>query len=490
MKKFLLSMAVLAVGAMSVSAGEVLQYDLKFGPDYNQNSVQNYKTDWTVKCGTTVWNMSAFNNNQNKWDGFVRAGNKSYTTVASIVNAEAWSQEINQIVINAKKNSADENDKVTTAKVELLSSLTATTATATYDITDDVNSLGSTTSDIVVNITNPVANMYYRIVLDMPLNSNNGWFELHGVKYYVESSLQDPEISFPQLEYTAHLGQAFESPKATTVSDGAVTYTSSNEEVATVNAETGEITLVAVGTTTITATVAETSTYFSSYASYELTVIDPNAQNPVWSWNKSTTGSIEPFTSILVGDNTLDPWTYDNRFGLKGSAYKSGSANATEAIAASPVIDLSNHKDLVLNFRQAANQYKDNGTMIEVSEFPDYAVIVARVAGAEEWAEVAKAKAPASFSWDFYDNEEIDLSAYNNKKIQIGFKYISTATMAGTWEIDNIVVSGKVGTGVAQITVDENVAPVYYNMQGVRVANPEKGLYIEVRGNKSRKVIF
>ena len=146
--------------------------------------------------------------------------------------------------------------------------------------------------------------------------------------------------------------------------------------------------------------------------------------------------------------------------------------------------------DLVLNFRQAANQYKDNGELIEVSEFPNYAIIVARVAGAEEWTEVAKATAPASFSWNFYDNEEIDLSAYNNKKIQFGFKYISTATMAGTWEIDNIVVSGKVGTGVAQITVDENVAPVYYNMQGVRVANPEKGLYIEVRGNKSRKVIF
>lgn len=363
MKKFLLSMAVLAVGAMSVSAGEVLQYDLKFGPDYNQNSVQNYKTDWTVKCGTTVWNMSAFNNNQNKWDGFVRAGNKSYTTVASIVNAEAWSQEINQIVINAKKNAAGANDMVTTAKVELLSSLTATTATATYDITDDVNSLGSTTSDIVVNITNPAANMYYRIVLDMPLNSTNGWFELHGVKYYVESSLQNPEISFPQLEYTAHLGQAFESPKATTVSDGAVTYASSNEEVATVNAETGEITLVAAGTTTITATVAETSTFISSYASYELTVIDPNAQNPVWSWNKSTTGSLEPFTSILVGDNTFDPWSYDSRYGLKGSAYK-GAVNETVAIAASPVIDLSNYMDLMLNFRQAANNYKNNGTMV------------------------------------------------------------------------------------------------------------------------------
>lgn len=35
-----------------------------------------------------------------------------------------------------------------------------------------------------------------------------------------------------------------------------------------------------------------------------------------------------------------------------------------------------------------------------------------------------------------------------------------------------------------------NETPVYYNLQGVRVANPEKGLFIKVNGNKTSKVIF
>lgn len=37
---------------------------------------------------------------------------------------------------------------------------------------------------------------------------------------------------------------------------------------------------------------------------------------------------------------------------------------------------------------------------------------------------------------------------------------------------------------------DADVEPVYYNLHGVRVSNPQKGLYIELRGTKARKVIF
>jgi hypothetical protein len=37
---------------------------------------------------------------------------------------------------------------------------------------------------------------------------------------------------------------------------------------------------------------------------------------------------------------------------------------------------------------------------------------------------------------------------------------------------------------------DINATPVYYNLQGVRVAAPTKGIFIEVRGNKSRKVAY
>ena len=43
--------------------------------------------------------------------------------------------------------------------------------------------------------------------------------------------------------------------------------------------------------------------------------------------------------------------------------------------------------------------------------------------------------------------------------------------------------------GIADITVDENAPVEYFNLQGVRVANPENGLYIRRQGNKATKVL-
>lgn len=46
----------------------------------------------------------------------------------------------------------------------------------------------------------------------------------------------------------------------------------------------------------------------------------------------------------------------------------------------------------------------------------------------------------------------------------------------------------KVGDGISAIEADNNVPAVYYNLQGVEVAEPANGLFIEVRGNQVRKV--
>lgn len=46
------------------------------------------------------------------------------------------------------------------------------------------------------------------------------------------------------------------------------------------------------------------------------------------------------------------------------------------------------------------------------------------------------------------------------------------------------------GSGVADIAVENNGEAVYYNLQGVRVENPVKGLYIVVKGGKSQKVML
>lgn len=42
---------------------------------------------------------------------------------------------------------------------------------------------------------------------------------------------------------------------------------------------------------------------------------------------------------------------------------------------------------------------------------------------------------------------------------------------------------------IENISTENNAAPVYYNLQGIRVDNPANGLFIEVRGNKTTKVL-
>lgn len=53
---------------------------------------------------------------------------------------------------------------------------------------------------------------------------------------------------------------------------------------------------------------------------------------------------------------------------------------------------------------------------------------------------------------------------------------------------ENLILSVNKPTGIADITVDENAPVEYFNLQGVRVANPENGFYIRRQGGKATKV--
>lgn len=74
-----------------------------------------------------------------------------------------------------------------------------------------------------------------------------------------------------------------------TAISGAVTYTSSNSKVATVNKTTGEVSALVAGTTKITATYAGTSEYQGATAFYDLTVVDPNATEVTFDFTNPTT---------------------------------------------------------------------------------------------------------------------------------------------------------------------------------------------------------
>ena len=81
-----------------------------------------------------------------------------------------------------------------------------------------------------------------------------------------------PALSFPKESYDEIVGETFEAPKLEGLPKGvAVQYTSSNDKVATVD-PTGDVTIVGVGTTTITATSEAKDIYEVATASYKLMV--------------------------------------------------------------------------------------------------------------------------------------------------------------------------------------------------------------------------
>lgn len=85
-----------------------------------------------------------------------------------------------------------------------------------------------------------------------------------------------PSLSFPEKSYTVEMGDAFSTPKLNGLPEGVTpAYTSSNTDVATIDAATGEVKIVGVGTTTITVTSPETGIYEGAMTSYELNVKAP-----------------------------------------------------------------------------------------------------------------------------------------------------------------------------------------------------------------------
>ncbi len=123
---------------------------------------------------------------------------------------------------------------------------------------------------------------------------------------------------------------------------------------------------------------------------------------------------------------------YQNAGYLNASAFL-GSAFASEAYAISPVIDLTGVTGAGANFDHAA---KFQTTLLELCGF------AVREEGATEWTALKVPTWPAAGAWTFANSGNIDLSAYDGKKIQVAFKYGSTAAGADTWEIKNLAITG------------------------------------------------
>ncbi len=186
-------------------------------------------------------------------------------------------------------------------------------------------------------------------------------------------------------------------------------------------------------------------------------------------------------------------WTWDDKYGLKASAYVNNVGYVADAWAISPVIDLTDCTDVTVSLSQAANFFK--GT------FGEQALFCVREQGGQ-WQPVDLPTVPETDSWTFVDSGDASLADYEGKKIELGFNYKSNGTVCGTWEIKDLKVKGTDKSGVKSVleamsvrvngrSIEAPACSKAYSINGIEsgLDNLTPGLYIVRTGSKAVKVI-
>ena len=119
------------------------------------------------------------------------------------------------------------------------------------------------------------------------------------------------------------------------------------------------------------------------------------------------------------------------------SGFVSPSNFANEDWLISPEIDLTGQTAANFSFDHVTRYF---GTLANEATVWISTNYVSGLPSTGTWTQIVTNPFTDPGAWTFSNSQAISLTNYVNKKIHIAFKYVSTATKAGSWEIKNFVV--------------------------------------------------
>lgn len=157
---------------VSDSAPVAKVYNVLFNKDNNKDKVGGYENEWTNVSDGITYNVKNCNNNNNGWD-FIRIGSKKNASVGSIATASPFVEAIAESTI---KIDAVTSTSINSIKLLVSTSKDFTTGTATYNV-------NVAEGEQTTKITTPVANAYYRYVIDCKKASKNGPIQISKITF-------------------------------------------------------------------------------------------------------------------------------------------------------------------------------------------------------------------------------------------------------------------------------------------------------------------
>ena len=343
--------------------------------------------------------------------------------------------------------------------------------------------------------------VWYKVV------GNTGYNDVAPVKLTVTIAKATVTVAYLPFDYKAKVGESFDEPSLTvSPEDINITYRSSDPEIATVDAQTGEVTLVAPGKVYIYAEFAGDENFNAASDYYVLTVlqrdIEPIDEDVTITWKD------EDFFFINDEGNReeiklINVVIYDVLFTLDISGDPSESDGYDETDH-SVVLNHSVSNDL-MNYivthggdpgtDKYAEQY--TGMTFKVPAGKGYVIIECKTDGEHVMMIKIGNLAPIGFNHTdiqkdsvFYECAEPTwVHVYNGGEVRSSNARVKSVHRSkktkGQVRVYSVTRRSQKATGIEQINFEDfDESDSWYDLQGNRINRPtKKGIYIQ-RGQK------
>ena len=151
-------------------------------------------------------------------------------------------------------------------------------------------------------------------------------------------------------------------------------------------------------------------------------------------------------------------WGWDSRYGAVMSGYQNSVANLNNDWLISPALDLSGNSAATLSFEHAVNFGGSESDLLQNHTLWITDSYNTTQAPASNWTKLNISTMPSGNSWTFVNSGDINIPANMLKNnVRIAFKYLSNSTVASTWEIRNLSISGQcIDTQINNSKAEEN----------------------------------
>ena len=161
----------------------------------------------------------------------------------------------------------------------------------------------------------------------------------------------------------------------------------------------------------------------------QLGVAAPEAKTIPFIWDFSQSQGDFTIENVTLPEGLDYVWSYDSRYHyMKASAYKSETNYATESWLVSPLVDMTGATAPVLLFSHVISKFF--GTVEN-----EATVWIKEEGGNWNKLTITYPDFPEGKNFSNWGDVSLDVASYAGKKVQVGFKYVSTKEHAGTWEI-------------------------------------------------------